>query len=157
MILIYNVATGTPVQQFHPVSANMTSPVAECAPPELAQLLHEHRALMRQYGEAQLRCSQLVAAQAAEIARLQVLAMRLRAEVVLRDTALAWVRHAPAAQAHDTATGHEARADDLAGLEASLVAADLVICQTGCVSHNAYWREQDHCRRTGKTCVLVAP
>jgi hypothetical protein len=40
-------------------------------------------------------------------------------------------------------------------LEASLVAADLVICQTGCVSHDAYWRVQDHCRRTGKQCVLV--
>ena len=41
-------------------------------------------------------------------------------------------------------------------LEASLVAADLVICQTGCLSHGAYWRVQDHCRRTGKQCVLVA-
>jgi len=41
-------------------------------------------------------------------------------------------------------------------LEASLVAADLVICQTGCVSHNAFWRVQDHCRRTGKQCVLVS-
>lgn len=40
-------------------------------------------------------------------------------------------------------------------LEAGLHAADLVICQTGCVSHGAYWRVQDHCRRTGKPCVLV--
>lgn len=40
-------------------------------------------------------------------------------------------------------------------LEASLVAADLVICQTGCVSHGAYWRVKDHCTRTGKQCVLV--
>ncbi|WP_255435013.1 DUF2325 domain-containing protein [Rhodoferax sp. BLA1] len=45
--------------------------------------------------------------------------------------------------------------DDLASLENSLVAADLVICQTGCLSHGAYWRVQDHCKRTGKTCVLV--
>lgn len=44
---------------------------------------------------------------------------------------------------------------DAAALEASLRAADLVICQTGCVSHGAYWRVQDHCRRTGKQCVLV--
>jgi hypothetical protein len=44
---------------------------------------------------------------------------------------------------------------DDAALEASLRAADLVICQTGCVSHGAYWRVQDHCRRTGKPCVLV--
>lgn len=40
-------------------------------------------------------------------------------------------------------------------LETSLAAADLVICQTGCVSHGAYWRVQDHCQRTGKQCVLV--
>jgi hypothetical protein len=23
------------------------------------------------------------------------------------------------------------------------------------VSHGAYWRVQDHCKRTGKACVLV--
>ncbi|MDT0136395.1 DUF2325 domain-containing protein [Acidovorax sp. PRC11] len=45
--------------------------------------------------------------------------------------------------------------DDPAAFEASLRAADFVICQTGCVSHDDYWRVQDHCRRTGKPCVLV--
>ena len=30
-----------------------------------------------------------------------------------------------------------------------------MICQTGCLSHGEYWRVQDHCQRTGKTCVLV--
>lgn len=45
--------------------------------------------------------------------------------------------------------------DDPEWLEASLIAADLVICQTGCLSHGAYWRVQDHCKRTGKTCMLV--
>lgn len=42
-----------------------------------------------------------------------------------------------------------------AQLDASLAAADLVICQTGCVSHEAYWRVKDHCKRTGKRCVFV--
>ncbi|MBI3283790.1 MAG: DUF2325 domain-containing protein [Burkholderiales bacterium] len=42
-----------------------------------------------------------------------------------------------------------------AQLEASLAAADLVICQTGCISHSAYWRVKDHCKRTGKRCVFV--
>jgi len=41
-------------------------------------------------------------------------------------------------------------------LDESLAAADLVICQTGCISHDQYWRVQDHCRRTGKTCILMA-
>ncbi|MEW6372893.1 MAG: DUF2325 domain-containing protein [Pseudomonadota bacterium] len=40
-------------------------------------------------------------------------------------------------------------------LEASLAAADLVICQTGCISHGAYWRVKDYCKRTGKRCVYV--
>lgn len=44
---------------------------------------------------------------------------------------------------------------NVAQLEANLAAADLVICQTGCVSHGAYWRVKDHCKRTGKRCVFV--
>jgi hypothetical protein len=40
-------------------------------------------------------------------------------------------------------------------LETSLAAADLVICQTGCISHNAYWRVKEFCKRTGKQCVFV--
>lgn len=45
--------------------------------------------------------------------------------------------------------------DSVAKLDATLAAADLVICQTGCVSHDAYWRVKDHCKRTGKRCVFV--
>jgi hypothetical protein len=45
--------------------------------------------------------------------------------------------------------------DKLGALDATLAAADLVICQAGCVSHNAYWRVKDHCKRTGKRCVFV--
>jgi len=45
--------------------------------------------------------------------------------------------------------------DKPAKLDATLAAADLVICQTGCISHNAYWRVKDHCKRTGKRCVFV--
>jgi hypothetical protein len=40
-------------------------------------------------------------------------------------------------------------------LETTLAAADLVICQTGCISHDAYWRVKDHCKRTGTPCVFV--
>lgn len=45
--------------------------------------------------------------------------------------------------------------DSHSQLEASLVAADMVICQTGCISHNAYWRVKDFCKRNGKPCVFV--
>jgi len=45
--------------------------------------------------------------------------------------------------------------ESVSKLDATLAAADLVICQTGCISHNAYWRVKDHCKRTGKQCVFV--
>lgn len=44
---------------------------------------------------------------------------------------------------------------DAERLEDRLSGADLVICQTGCLSHGDYWRVQDHCKRTGTACVLV--
>lgn len=51
---------------------------------------------------------------------------------------------------------HDGGAEDSAArLDATLAAADLVICQTGCISHDAYWRVKDHCKRTGKRCVHV--
>ncbi|NDY91583.1 DUF2325 domain-containing protein [Ideonella livida] len=51
---------------------------------------------------------------------------------------------------------HDGGVEDHADrLEATLAAADLVICQAGCVSHNAYWRVKSHCRRTGKPCVFI--
>ncbi len=221
-------------------------------------LLHEHRALLAHYGRAQLRCTQMLTMQAREIERLQAEAIRLRARLIVRETALAYARQdyqalveglpglprrralarqletlagrlqerarevlhwqwcaagaaglpraeaaaeAPAAaplravlclapgsagelvaqrmvegpdglvpdeaapptraasavQAHGDHAPQAARAGiDSDALEASLVAADLVICQTGCLGHDDYWRVQDHCRRTGKACVMVA-
>jgi hypothetical protein len=51
---------------------------------------------------------------------------------------------------------HDGGLEDKPGaLDASLAAADLVICQTGCISHNAYWRVKDFCKRTGKRCLFV--
>ena len=45
--------------------------------------------------------------------------------------------------------------DNASVLDANLAAADLVICQTGCISHNAYWKVKDFCKRTGKRCVFI--
>lgn len=49
----------------------------------------EHVVLCRAYGAAQERCSRIMAQQQAEIDRLQAQVLRLRAAVVVRDTALA--------------------------------------------------------------------
>ncbi|MCA1325864.1 DUF2325 domain-containing protein [Herbaspirillum sp. alder98] len=61
----------------------------------------------------------------------------------------------PMSQLPGRAVAPQAAGAELSTLEASIVAADLVICQTGCLSHGAFWRVQDHCKRTGKTCVMV--
>jgi len=45
--------------------------------------------------------------------------------------------------------------DAVSKLDASLAAADLVICQTGCISHDAYWRVKDHCKRHNKRCLYL--
>lgn len=174
---------------------------------DVDQLIREHHALVRHCAKAQARCSELARQQASEIERLHAQALRQRAVIIARDSALAWAREdratleaaipglprrvvlaqrveslltriqdlmrerlhwqrRPVAQ-HEidvtalpaTSTGKPAdlggEGEEIGVLEESLVAADLVICQTGCLSHGAYWRVQDHCKRTGKTCVLV--
>ena len=45
--------------------------------------------------------------------------------------------------------------DNLQRIDSALSAADLLICQAGCISHNAYWRVKEQCKRTGKPCVFV--
>ncbi len=45
--------------------------------------------------------------------------------------------------------------ESLHRIDAALAMADLVICQAGCVSHNAYWRVKEQCKRTGKRCIYM--
>lgn len=45
--------------------------------------------------------------------------------------------------------------ENIGRLESVISAADAVICQTGCISHNAYWRVKDQCKRTGKPCAFI--
>ena len=161
-------------------------------------LPQEFMALCRQWGEAQQRCSKLVAAQAAQLEALSAEVMRLRAAVIIRDTRLAWAqdalaqwqaaqpglprrqsmaRHiavlaeritalsrerlrwklaalAPSASSQAPADSQNAyRGKEVAvegrapaisdvALHTSLAAADWVICQTGCISHDQYRRVQ---------------
>ena len=172
---------------------------------DVDQLVLEHRALMCVYGSAQARCTQEAASQALAVRRMQAQLMRLRAQVIVRDSQLAWEREdrkalealvpglpsraalsrqvvallnrvqdllherlrsrllEPRATVSTTTSAlasvaavEPAECVDPQMLESSLHAADLVICQTGCVSHGEYWRVEDHCKRTGKLCVMVA-
>ncbi|WP_153109980.1 DUF2325 domain-containing protein [Propionivibrio limicola] len=47
------------------------------------------------------------------------------------------------------------REENLHRIDGALAAADIVICQVGCISHNAYWRVKEQCKRTGKPCMFV--
>jgi len=112
------------------------------APP--SDVACEHAALVRMLAGAQARVSDLVVDYQQQIHALQAQVIRLRARVILRDTMLAWLR--------ETLVQLEPIAEE--NLEAHHAAADRVICQTGCVSHGGYWREEDLCRRTGKSCSM---
>ncbi len=159
-------------------------------PPEPTQA--EYLTLLRHLASVQQRCSAMIAEQAQEIARLRGQTMQLRAQVIARDSALAWAladraaleeaapdlaprasltrkvrelhgklqdlmreKMQPALVASAPPSQAAAAEPELSDLEASVAAADLVICQTGCLSHGAYWRVQDQCKRSGKTCMLV--
>lgn len=45
--------------------------------------------------------------------------------------------------------------ESLHRIDAAIAAADAVVCQAGCVSHAAYWRMKDACKKLGKPCVFV--
>lgn len=173
-----------------------------CGIQDFQQLAREYRVLLREYGRAQMRCSERLSAQAKTIELLRAQVMRLRAGVILRETALAWAREDRAileqaipglpgrirlARSVETllariqalmrersnrdrlrcqtvaagpprdgeAVFTRLDPDDPVALEAGLNAADLVICQAGCLTHGAYGRLQAHCRRMGKACILV--
>ncbi|MBI4740695.1 MAG: DUF2325 domain-containing protein [Betaproteobacteria bacterium] len=45
--------------------------------------------------------------------------------------------------------------ESLHRIDSAMTAADLVVCQAGCISHNAYWRVKEQCKRTGKQCLFI--
>ncbi len=159
----------------------------------LDSLVLEHAAMARELAAAQERCRRLGADAARRAGDLEADRMRLRAQLIGRDSQIADLRAQLAAQEAATPGLRErlelthsvqqlternqdlqralARArddaerrflhhdggdeDSSARLDDTLGAADLVVCQTGCISHGAYWRVKDHCKRTGTPCLFV--
>lgn len=135
----------------------------------VTQLMERVQTLMRERLAWQDRASQDRASQAralltersaqppARTASVTAIALREKSVLCVGEDAMALMLTRKVVEmAGGRYLGHSGGDDsDGAALEASLVAADLVICQTGCVSHGAYWRVKDHCSRTGKQCVLV--
>lgn len=92
----------------------------------------------------------------ARLHALQAEVMRLRGALIVQTSLVAILREDHAvleAQWRGAERGSDA--DGHAVSEATLAAADMVICQVACISHDDYWRVEDHCKRTGKQCVLV--
>ena len=143
---------------------------------DLAQQANQIQALERALQQAQQdneRNSRVIETQAAELKRLASQTSVTASEssptpvnpVQLEDRAVLCVggRTACVPQYRDIIESVGARfahhdggeEESLTKLDTTLAAADLVICQTGCISHNAYWRVKDHCKRTGKQCLFV--
>ena len=128
---------------------------------QVEQLAHEHGVLLRQHGALQRRWTELEHRRQAELTQLHALIVRLRAQVLIQDSRLLWEREDRATLPADAAPPAPAQPNDhsedmpLHWLTRGLLAVDLVICQTGCISHGGHWREDDHCRRLGRSCLQV--
>jgi hypothetical protein len=100
-------------------------------------------------------------AMARHIADLVEQVRRLTRERTRRRMGLAKPRPAGESAAQRTAQGERLQppatvaADTAVEQAVAQATAEWVLCRTGCLSHDAYWRVQDHCRRTGQTCLLV--
>ena len=151
--------------------------------PDIDQLLHEHGVLLRRYAALQQRCTAQAEAQQQETAQLHALVTRLRAQLIARDSALLWEREdrqqqlaavamrsavqalqhclepTPSPLLHTSVDEVPDSHDDQAKqrLQHSQRAAELVICQTGCISHGNVWRDDELCKRSGTTCLLQTP
>lgn len=135
----------------------------------LGQMEERERAMRNQINELKLELTRAAEVQAApppvqEQAR-QVVEHVMKMPLSLRERAVLCVggRNGNVASYRELIeregaqfSHHDGGLEDNANrLEASLAAADLVICQTGCISHSAYWRVKDYCKRNGKRCVFI--
>ncbi|PWB20076.1 hypothetical protein DCO45_03175 [Comamonas sp. JNW] len=140
-------------------------------------MVQEHGVMLRHYAALQARCTAQVDALRAEVEALRAQVTQLRAQVIMRDSALIWERedrlvHLSAIANRAAVTAVRRCVDPAATMEVAAVpppppdaylqelgqhATNLVICQTGCISHGGYWREHDQCKRLGSTCLLEDP
>jgi hypothetical protein len=134
----------------------------------LGQMEERERAMRNQINELKLelaRAMEAPAAAPAQEAARQVVEHVMKMPLRLNDRAVLCVggRNGNVASYRELIeregaqfAHHDGGLEDNANrLEASLAAADLVICQTGCISHSAYWRVKDYCKRNGKRCVFI--
>lgn len=113
----------------------------------MSLMLSEHRVLLRQWGRLQTQIDALLKEQTRQRAQWASEVMRLRAELIIRDTQAYWgmgaVRLLP-------------RSVPRRELATATTAAQ-VICQSGCVSQAHAWLgSDDQCRLYGGECDQVS-
>lgn len=117
-----------------------------------SELVREHGVLLRQIGALQRRCTELLRSSASRIAALEADNLRLRAELVLLRTALAWGLGAAAL----SRAAKVQRRPTPPSRDPALREAQAVLCQTACVGHAHPWLAADgQCRLHGQACERV--
>jgi hypothetical protein len=117
---------------------------------QLLELALENQVLIQRLGDVQAQCTEQFAALHQSLMLAQQQAMRLRAQQILQVTHLSWRLQ----QRLD----NYAHAGRQAGANTTVISwaqADAVICQTGCVSHQAYWLVGEVCLRSGEACPVA--
>ncbi|WP_137894993.1 YeaH/YhbH family protein [Ramlibacter sp. 2FC] len=105
---------------------------------EIAALRAENALLLRGLARAQASASEGVAELHGEVQRLQRELMRLRAALIIKQSQQALLQMRPV---------------DLGAV--AQAAARALICQTGCLAHDAHWLAQGRCRLHGQACELL--
>lgn len=112
----------------------------------------EYGALLRMWGRLQTEMSVLCQAHAQALKTLESEVLRLRADLLITHTALYWGMTAGRLAVTKRPLQRVAPAS------ATLLAANEVLCRTGCEGHAHHWLD-DHsgCTRTGQPCHRLTP
>jgi hypothetical protein len=103
----------------------------------------EHMAVLREWGRLQIQIEALQRRHAQEQALSSQSVVRLRAQLIIRDTLAYWGMGPLLHRQRVKSASHSGRS----------IGAQEVICHSGCVAHAHAWlSEGDQCRLLGGTC-----
>jgi hypothetical protein len=110
----------------------------------MSHLIHEHQALVRQWGRLQAQIDGLLKEQALQHAQWTAELMRLRAQLIIQDTQAFWgMAYARLPRPRPGKRENTRPAPSV----------KQVICQSGCVSQAHAWMDgDDQCRLYGGAC-----
>lgn len=132
----------------------MTPPSQPCS------LAAEYLVLLRQLAAAQRRASDLAEAHAQAQRQHEADTARWQAALSGRDALIATLRQhlrtpAPPSLAQRLAACWRQLEQAPALTDRARQAAELVVCQTGCLGHGMPWQNGEDCTRNGERCTLL--